>query len=152
MTRRRDPDTDDLFHTYLPRSVVQRFSPERVRATRSSARIAQAVRETIRESGKPRDQVAGDMSIFLGEQVTPQMLDQYSSTANEKHNIPAHRLIALLAVTSDVRILNAALHDTGFIALDAKYEALIRRELLKEAGERVTREIANADAQWRAKR
>lgn len=150
MTRRRDSDTLDLFREFTPAPVVERFSAERVRAARASARIARAVAEAIRESGRSRDAIAREMSEFLGESVTPAMLDQYTSTANEKNNIPAHRLIALLAVTSDIRIVNAALHDTGFVAVDARYEPLIRREMLKEAGERLAREQATADAQWRA--
>jgi hypothetical protein len=149
---RRDPGTVDLFSEFAPAPVVERFSPERVRASRASARIARAVAEAIKEMGAERSVVAQMMSEHLGERVTAAMLDQYTSTANERNNIPAHRLIALLAITGDVRIVNAALHDTGFIALSAKYEPLIRREMLKEAGEKLAREQAAADAQWRAKR
>ena len=159
MSRRRDPDTVDLFSEFTPAPVVERFSPERIRAAHAAARIARAVAEAIKESGlaapglpPARDQIAREMSDYLGESVTPAMLDQYSSTANEKNNIPAHRLVALLAVTGDARIVNAALHDTGFVAVDARYEPLIRREMLKEAGEKLAREQAAADVEWRAKR
>lgn len=152
MTRRRDASTPDLFRDFTPPPVVERYSIERVRAARASARIAQAVREAIKESGFSRDIIALRMSEQLGETVTGCMLDQYTSTANERHNIPAHRLIALLAVTGDLRLINAALHDTGFVAIDARYEPLIRREMAKEARDRLDREINAADAQWRAGR
>lgn len=153
MTRRRDPDTVDLFAETAPRPVVERYAPERVRGTSTAAIIKRAVSEAIRECGRPRNEIAAAMSDQLGgERITAGMLDQYTSTANTGHNIPAHRLVALLVVTGDIRLINALLSDTGVIALAGKYEALISRELLKEQRARTEREIAAADAQWRAGR
>lgn len=152
MTRRRDPDTVDLFSEFTPRPVVDRYSPERVRAARAAARIKRAISEAMREARRPRSEIAKAMSEYLEESVTTGMLDQYASTANEGHNISAHRLVALLVVTGDLRLINALLADTGAIAVDAKYEALIRREMAKEARDRLDREINAADAQWRAGR
>jgi hypothetical protein len=152
MTRRRDTETVDLFRDYNPAPVVQRFSEERVRASRCSARIARAVAEAIKQSGKSRPDVANAMAEYLGEDISPAMLDQYTSTANEKNNIPAHRLVALLAVTGDPRVINAALQDTAFVAIDARFEPLIRREMAKEARARIEREIAAADAQWKVRK
>jgi hypothetical protein len=80
------------------------------------------------------------------------MLNQYTSPANDKHNIPAHRLIALAVVTNDARLLNALVAEADLICVGAKYEALIRREMAKEAKDRLDREITAADAQWRAGR
>jgi hypothetical protein len=152
MTRRRDSITPDLFSDYIPAPVVERFSPERVRGARCSGRIARAAAEAIRESRLSRDAIAQEMSEYLGESITTAMLDQYTSTANEKNNIPAHRLIALVAVTGDVRVINTALQDTSFVAVDARFEPLIRREMAKDARDRLDREIATADAQWKVKK
>src|SRR5262245_54545774 len=105
MKRHRDTDTVDLFKAYSPAPAVERFSAERVRASRASSRIARAVAEAIKVSKLSRDDIAKEMSNYLGESVTVAMLDQYTSTANEKNNIPAHRLIALVAVTGDIRVL-----------------------------------------------
>ncbi|MGL5166671.1 MAG: hypothetical protein ACRC9K_12365 [Afipia sp.] len=148
--RRRDTITPDLFKDYTPASVVERFSPERVRAVRASARIKRAVAEAIKDSKHGRDVIAHLMSEQLGERVTPDMLDQYTSTANEKNNISAHRLVALFSVTRDVRLINALLEDTDVIAISAKYEPLIRREMAKEAIEKLQREVNASDAQWKA--
>jgi hypothetical protein len=150
MTRRRDTLTTDLFRDYSPAPVVERFAEERVRTAKASSRIARAAAEAIKESKLSRENIAREMSAYLGEPVTTAMLDQYTSTANDKHNIPAHRLVALIAVTADIRIINAALHGTDFVAVDAKFEPLIRRELAKEARDRLEREANAADAQWRA--
>ncbi len=153
MMPRRDTETPDLFprESVLP-PIVPRFAPERVRSARAAGRVARAVAEAIKESPKSRDAIAKEMSIYLGESVTAAMLDQYTSTANEKNNIPAHRLVALLVVTSDIRIINAMLCGTGFIALDGGFESLIRRELLKDHMDRMKAEIAAADLQWKSNR
>lgn len=133
---------------------VKHFPEERIRAASYPARIARAVAEAIKQSPLSRADIAKRMSEHLGagETVTPGMLDQYTSTANEKNNIPAHRLFALVAVTGDVRVLNAALQDTGFIAIDKSFEPLIRRELARERLAEAQREIDEAEAQWRATR
>lgn len=148
MTRRRDHDAASAGELVSP--VVERFSEDRVRAARASARIAQAVSEAIRQSGRSREAIAEKMSDYLGERVTAEMLYQYSSTANERNNIPAHRLIALCAIIGDIRVLNAALQDTDFVAVDSRFEPLIRREIAKEKLELLQYEINAADEQWRA--
>jgi hypothetical protein len=150
--KRRDPDTADLFSEFAPRPVVERYSPERIRGANPAQVIKRAVSEAIRESGQPRSELAAAMSEYLGERVTATMLDQYTSTANEGANIPAHRLIALLVVTGDIRLINAALADAGVIAVAGNFEALIFREMAKDARARLDREIAAADLQWRTGR
>ncbi|UFZ05473.1 hypothetical protein LQG66_03915 [Bradyrhizobium ontarionense] len=145
MTRRRDTEPSSQ-----PDAIVERFAAERVRATRTSIRIAQAMTEAIKDDGRSREEIADAMSQVLGERVTVEVLYQYSSPANERNNIPAHRLMALVAVTGDVRILNAALQDTSFIAIEQRFEPLIRREVAKERLEQIRQEIESADAEWRA--
>lgn len=152
MVRRRDTDTIDMFRDFTPKSVVARFAPEQVRAAKCSARVALAVAACLKECGRSRDVIAHLMSDYLGETVTGAMLDAYASQAREKHNIPTHRLIALAVVTGDIRLINALLADTSFIAVDGRFEALIRRELAREAVAKLEREATTADAEWRAKR
>lgn len=113
--------------------------------------LARAVAETLREQTMPRGEIAAAMTEWLGERVTEAMLNQYASQANDKHNIPAHRLVALAVITKDARLLNALCAEAGLIAIPASFESLIRRELAKEAAEKLTREAQAADAQWRGR-
>jgi hypothetical protein len=148
----RDAGTIDLFRDFEPKPVVERFAADQVRTPSLPARISLAVAQTLKDHGGDRASVAKEMSAYLDEPVTKAMLDAYASQARESHNIPAHRLIALVLVTGDARPLNALLVDAELITVPAKYEALIRRELLKEAAAKIERETAAADADWRAKR
>lgn len=149
--RRRDTATPDLFRDYVVPDVVERFEPERMRAATVAMRLARAISEALKASGRSRAEIAAEMSDYLGDTVTEQMLHQYAAPSNERHTIPAHRLLALYSVTGDARLINAVLAGSGLIAVADKYEVLIRRELAKEARERLDREIAATDAQWRAK-
>lgn len=145
MTRRRD-DREQLLAP-----VVDRFDVERVRSPKVASRIAKAIAAAITDSGQSREQIASGMAAFLDESVTAGTLYQYSSEANLKNNMPAHRLIALAMVTGDARLLNAALEGTPFVAIEAKYEPLLRREVRKEQlRDFLEGEINDADAQWRA--
>lgn len=145
MSRRRDE------HDQRLAPVVDRFADERVRSPKVASRISKAVAAAIKDSGQSREQIAAGMTAFLDESVTAGTLYQYSSEANERNNIPAHRLIALAMVTGDARLLNAALEGTPFVAVEAKYEPLLRREVRKEQlADLLRSEIADADAQWRA--
>jgi len=149
---KRDLGTIDLFREYEPKPAVLRYAPERVRAATLGGQLARAIAETLRDQvTKSREALAAEMSEYLGERVTPAMLNQYASQANDKHNIPAHRLIALVVVTGDARLLNALLAEAGFVAVPEKYEALIRRELAKEAQAKLAREVEAADREWRGR-
>ncbi|WP_336802017.1 hypothetical protein [Kaistia sp. MMO-174] len=153
MSRRpRDPHTLDIFQDYAPKPVVERFNEDEVRAGRLSARMSRAVKKTLDDSGMSRPELAKAMGEFLGEVVPKSMLDAYASQAHEDHNISAVRLVALASVTSDARLLNALLECIGLIAVPARYESLIRREMAREAVERAERAAQAADAEWRARR
>src|SRR5581483_6822023 len=138
----RDSSTIDLFRDYAPGPVVPRYPAERVKAATLRMLLARAIAQTLAEQHKPRAEIAAEMSSYLDEIVTPAMLDKYASQASAAHTIPAHRLIALVVATGDVRLLNALAAEAGLIVIGAKYEALIKREMAKEARDRLDREIS----------
>lgn len=152
MKKRKAIDNLDLFRDFTPEPVVARYDPDRVRAATLPMLLARAIAETLKDCGRPRAEIAAAMSEQLGESVSEAMLNKYAAPASESHTIPAHRLIALTAVTGDARILNALLSEAGLIAVPAEYEALIRREVAKEARDKLDREIAASEAEWKAAR
>ncbi len=149
--RQRDRSTLDLFRDYEPKPVVRRFEDEDVRAWSRARRLSRALAKTFEAADADRDAIAGAMSEWLGETVSKSMLDAYASQ-EKPHAISALRLIALVAVTGDDRALNDLLADVGLIAIDRKYEALLRREQARELRERLEQEEKAADAEWRARR
>ncbi|MCR5855956.1 hypothetical protein [Mesorhizobium sp. J428] len=149
---RRDTFTADLFRDYQPEQVVDRFDPEAVQAWSLSGRLSKAVAITMDEAGMSRAEIAAEMTDMTKVAVSKSMLDGYASQAREQHSISAVRLAALVAVTGDARALNVLLEEAGLIAVPKKYEALLRREMAREARERAARDEQAFDAEWRARR
>lgn len=75
--------------------------------------VAAAVATALKEDSRPREVIAGAMSALLGEPVTKLMLDAYASEARDQHNIPAHRALALVAVTERFDLLDALARRIG---------------------------------------
>ncbi len=148
---KRDGSTLDLFKDFQPKPAVARFREDEVRAWNRPRRLAKAIARTLADDDRSRDEIAEAISDYLEEPVSRAMLDNYASQEKE-HAISAVRLAALVAVTGDARALNTLLAEVGLIVVEAKYEALIRREMAREARERAEREEQAADAEWRAKR
>ncbi|MBK5957430.1 hypothetical protein CCR97_04295 [Rhodoplanes elegans] len=148
---RRDPSTLDLFRDYAPAPVVPRFDADQVKAWTPARRLSRAIAKTLDECGRSREEVAAALSEHLGERVSKATLDAYASP-EKPHAISAQRLAGLVVVTGDVRPLNTLLNEAGLIVIEAKYEALLRREKARELREKLDREIEAADAQWKARR
>lgn len=79
--------------------------------------IAGAVAVALREDGRPREVIAGEMSAMLGATVTKLMLDAYAAESREDFNISAARGLALVAVTKRYDLLDAMLRPIGATVL-----------------------------------
>lgn len=101
---RGDNKTMDLL-AWEGEHVVDRYDLDRVRTSTLRDKIARAVSETLTDAEPSREDIAGAMSKWLGEDVTKNMLDAYASEAREDHTIPYLRLLALVHVTGDLRPL-----------------------------------------------
>lgn len=114
---RGDSQTGDLL-SWRQDPVVAAFAPEAVRAASLRSQIARAVVETLRDAALPREAIAQQMGNWLGEEISTNMLNAYASQAREDHTIPYLRLLALVHVTGDVRLmqLGAALFGHSVVA------------------------------------
>lgn len=100
-----DIATIDLLD-WQPPSPVQRFDDDQVRGSSICAMISRAVSVALKEATRSREEIADDMSAFLGEKITTNMLDAYASQARESHKINVARWLALISATGDMRLLN----------------------------------------------
>ncbi|HOV04862.1 MAG TPA: hypothetical protein PLJ34_00765 [Hyphomicrobiales bacterium] len=148
---KRDSSTLDLFRDFEPKPVVPRFAEDQVKAWSRARRLSKAISRTLEDAGRSRDEIAAAISEISEEKVTKATLDAYASE-EKPHAISALRLAALVVVTGDARALNTLLADAGLIVVEAKYEALLRREKARELKARIEQEEQAADAEWRARR
>ncbi len=110
MTKRRPSiDKTQLGFTFEPPAPARRDADlaglDRV--------VAASVAEALKFDPRSREEIAGAMSALLGETVTKMMLDAYASEARDQHNIPAHRFLALIAVTEHFELLDSAIRRIG---------------------------------------
>ncbi|CAA0087020.1 Uncharacterised protein [Starkeya nomas] len=148
---RRDPSTLDLFD-WTPPAVVEHPDERVLRARTMRERIALAVAQVLDASDKPREQIADEMSAYLGgESVSKAMLDNYASQAKDEHTISFARMVALCAVTGDHRPLQLALDPLDRVSIDARYVGAIQEAMAREQMERLERIARAGRRQWRGR-
>lgn len=142
---RHDNQTSDLLAWEpTPPRAIPGYDEERVRAASLRTRIAKGVAETLKDCDMPREEIARGMSEWLGggETVTKHMLDAYASEGRESHTISYLRLLALVHVTGDLRLLQMAAGMFGHLVVDNKYREYVDLGVAAERHERI-RQIAD---------
>lgn len=139
---RAAPGQASLFD-WTPPAATTAFEPERVRAATIAGRISRAVSAVLGDCGLPRADVVKRMSAYLGEPFSKAMLDTYASQGREDHHLPVHRLIALLHVTRDRRLLEMIAEEFGWAVIERRHLPLIELAALQERQEEL-RQHANA--------
>lgn len=144
MARRRRShcsDTGDLL-AWVPSQPVKAFDPSRVRAASLGAQIARGVSESLKSAGRSREQIAREMSEYLGESVTTNVIDKYASEAAAEHVINVVRFVALLHATRDRRLLQMIAEPFGWAVIEERHVDAIALAEALEAKEELEREIA----------
>ena len=141
MSKRRDPNTMDLFRDYeTPDTMIARCDPEILRGGTGATldvKISRAVAVAMDRSEKSREQIAEEMTAYLdGRRVSKDMLDAYASPGREDHRITLERFMALAKVTNPYPLLAFVCEAYGFVAVPQKYSKIVdawhRKRVLDE--------------------
>ena len=149
---RRDPNTPDLFRDWQPPQVAAQLPGDAPRGGTLGGRISRAVSLALGASGLSRETIAAQMSEYLGETVTKNMLDGYASQAREDHRITLERFLALIEVTGQTGLLGFAAEQFGMVVVPSRYAELIELHFIDEQREALERRRATLSAKWRAGR
>ena len=141
MARRPTFPQPDLLD-WKPPVAVEAFEERRVRAASFSAKISLAVSEALKDCAFSRDEIAAEMSAFLGEDVSKAMLDAYASQAREDHRINVVRFLALVHATHDKRLLELLAGMFGWAVVDRKYLPLIELAAIRERADELDSQAA----------
>lgn len=110
----KDTKTLDLFEQVYP----VRRAPVISHTVDLSGKIKRLVSLILKESTKSREQLAAEMSEAMDcPSFSKAMLDNYSSEANELHQIPLYRFIVLVRVADAAWAWDELLKDEGFTVL-----------------------------------
>lgn len=102
-----------------------RYAEERVRTATLRDRISRAVSETLKDCEQGRAEIAAAMGAWLGEEVSENMLNAYASQGREDHTIPYLRLLALVQVTGDTRLLQLGAELFGTTVIENRLKPFI---------------------------
>ncbi len=152
MARGSSPSNQLDLLTWQPPEAVARFEDHIVRSATIAGRIAHGVAASLRDAagrGLTRADIAKRMSLYLGTAVSKAMLDAYASEAREEHVISLPRLMALLHVTGDRRLLELLAEPMGWAVIDRRHLPLIQLAAVQERRDELARQ---ADALRRAAR
>lgn len=151
MARRRgDIGTIDMFRDFTPpEPVAAQLEPELTGGGSLDMKIARAVAFAMAESNKSRGEIAEEMSNYLDQRITENMLDVYASQARRDHKITLERFIALIEVTGCHDLLALVCAPSGYVAVPRQYAAVIRKHQLRDFKERIEREEQAIDAELR---
>jgi hypothetical protein len=154
---RRTPDTDTLdLLAWTPKAPMPSAVPtptliETSDGWRLAERISRAVATALRDCDVARDEIARRMSAFLGEDVSPHMLNAYASAAREDHNISFARLIALSHALARLDLLDLGARSLGGAVVDQRYlPAIEEAVLIDEIEEREARR-RTLRSKWRGR-
>lgn len=128
------PEQLDLL-AWTPPETVARFEDRVVRAATIAGQISHAVAAALRDAdarGLAREDVARRMGAYLGERVSVTMLNGYASEAREQNVITVPRLLALVHVTGDRRMLHLLAEPFGWAVIEAKFLPMIELAAVRE--------------------
>lgn len=79
--------------------------------------VSSAVSRVLKEDERSRPMLAAALSEILDEDIDKTTIDGWASESRDRFNISFYRLLALIAVTDRVDVLDALLREIGVAAL-----------------------------------
>lgn len=138
MSKARDPKQADLFEL---REAYPVLEPTDLRpATDFNRQLANDMAAAIRQSGKARDEIADEMTRYLGyedNRITVAQLNAYTSAARETHTISVVRMRAFVRATGANWLWKRILADDGLTILEPGEAHFARAAILQKQGEQM---------------
>ncbi|MCW5711299.1 MAG: hypothetical protein KIT21_29330 [Shinella sp.] len=94
--------------------------------------IAHALRDAREEHDLSREDVAQQISDYLGRRVSADMLYKWTSESSEDHRIPLDAFIALVHATGAKGLLGFVPGEFGLTVIENEYAELIEERLLED--------------------
>ena len=79
--------------------------------------IIHALTTALRHANKSREQIADEMSLYTGEEITVHMINAWVCQSKENHRFPLEYLPAFRRATDSLDALNVASHACGTFTL-----------------------------------
>jgi hypothetical protein len=106
--------------------------------------VRETICDSIKRSGKSREQIADDMSALLGLRVTARMITSFTAESKELHRWPAAWDRAFCTATGDDRLLRCCAEAAGLKVIGQQEVALMelgRQYLLRKRADEAIGEL-----------
>lgn len=87
--------------------------------------IRTVLAQVMKESSKSREQIADEMSVLLGRQISVGMLNKRSVASHPTHAFPLSQVRAFCIVTDDWRLLSVIAERLGLRVIDQEEAELL---------------------------
>lgn len=145
---RGDRKTLDLL-VWVPPTIAKSFDSDRVRGHDDRTRMARALAEAIRDSGKSRDAIHDTMVRYLDRDFGRHRLDRWTAPSTGADEPGLTKLIAFLHAVPDIRVVNALLQGTPFAAIPRQYLPAIEAEIVDDQIETLKHRKRAARRKWK---
>lgn len=152
MSKRRDTNTLDMFNDWQPPKVAVSLPPEVTSGGNLCSQIARAISRALKNCDMSRDEIAQEMTDYLGEKITKNMLDAYASEGRSNHKITWERVIALVYATGQHGLLGFMAEPFDLAVVPAKYSDLIELHYIEEQEKHLAHQKATRIARWKSGR
>lgn len=129
----------------IPSFEPRFFSDHEISSQTVKGQWSKIVKAVLADSPMSREEVARQISQRIGENVTKGYLDACSSYEKDTHTISLPRLMGLLEVTKDERIINHLAQKIDGMIVPRSFEKHLRVAHLKALREEIDREIAESE-------
>jgi hypothetical protein len=79
--------------------------------------VIASLTSALRHSGKSREQIADEMTVYLGEEITVHMINAWVCQSKENHRFPLEYLPAFRKATNNLEALNVTSRACGAFTL-----------------------------------
>ncbi len=135
----RDPGTLDMF---AAADMYPVRAPRAPSGMSFDVRLKRALSVALKECDSSREVVAAEMAEYLDEpNFSRAMLDAYTAESRETHQIPTHRLIALIKVTGAVWLLDVLAAELGAVVMVGEEVRLAQLGYLEQQKAEIDRKL-----------
>lgn len=155
MARRRQKTDRNLENQTSLFDMIEEINPKKfdapdfqIETKPLGLRIKEAISEAIKNSGLKRYAIAGQMSEYLGLEISESMLNSWTAESKESHRMPAEYYPIFCKITQDYAILEILVASAGGRMVKSEEIYLLEMGRLQQAEKSIRQKQSQLQREW----
>ncbi|SEO97635.1 hypothetical protein [Propionispora vibrioides] len=155
MARRRQKTDRNLENQINLFDMIEEINPKKfdapdfqIETKPLGLRIKEAISEAIKNSGLKRYAIAGQMSEYLGLEISESMLNSWTAESKEGHRMPAEYYPIFCKLTQDYTILDILMSAAGGRMVKSEEIYLLEMGRLQQAEKTIRQKQSQLQREW----